>query len=542
MKSIEQFIFESSGKPSDLKKYKKIERKETVHFRGSDMFDTNDPGYDDEFTYYSGEGNGYIKDKAGHVYDVITSDRTGDAGAIAGGSHDYYVTIKKANGTDDFFVHGYTAVFSSSHYAGCIADIKAGYYLEDYIAKYGGDRVSQFKDIAAKGDKDAKPYDQQKKEKLEQKKVDFYERYVVLPENIYYEISEGELEFVWWRLEPKVKDKIRKERDEWLKKTGHNGWDNELKEDPNYQEFTNKLKDAQDKFNDLLFSVLKPVLIARIQEVFKTKDLSKLNGIAGSFFYKQQFSRGKKGEYGNKAIAIDTKKKQFAIIHTADNKVLDDNIELQMSDTITFKKSKASQEMLDLCQAVAKAWKKTEGKKQTEYVNTHWEQIWQGGRGIYPWNPDKYTKGQAKQMAKEEFIKMVNDHDFDRKDQLVFSLELIKGYVVGDLNPEEEPVEKPLENPEPSAEKKEKKMSGKAKTEAYDKMKAWHEGTRKQNLKGCSDAKLKMNYQVCKELGYEEEMKKIEDEANSRNLQLESMITIEEYIKIYENNDDEEIS
>jgi hypothetical protein len=51
-----------------------------------------------------------------------------------------------------------------------------------------------------------------------------------------------------------------------------------------------------------------------------------------------------------------------------------------------------------------------------------------------------------------------------------------------------------------------------------------------------------MNYQVCKELGYEEEMKKIENEANSRNLQLESMITIEEYMKIYEDNDDEEIS
>ena len=35
-----------------------------------------------------------------------------DAGAIAGGSHDYFVTIKKANGKDDFHVHGWVAIMS----------------------------------------------------------------------------------------------------------------------------------------------------------------------------------------------------------------------------------------------------------------------------------------------------------------------------------------------------------------------------------------------------------------------------------------------
>ena len=136
MESIQRYIFEASGKPSDIKKYKRTERKETVHFRSGDMYDLKDPGYDDEFSYFDGSGNGYIKDKQGHVYDVITSDRTGDAGAIAGGSHDYYVTIKKANGKDDFHVHGWIAIMSSGSNVNCIADIKAGYYLEDYIAKY----------------------------------------------------------------------------------------------------------------------------------------------------------------------------------------------------------------------------------------------------------------------------------------------------------------------------------------------------------------------------------------------------------------------
>ena len=90
--------------------------------------------FDEELTYYDGSGNGYIKDKAGHVYDVIASTRSGDAGRIAGGSTNYYVCIKKANGTDDFVVTGYVAIFSSGSNAECVSDIRAGYYLEDYIS------------------------------------------------------------------------------------------------------------------------------------------------------------------------------------------------------------------------------------------------------------------------------------------------------------------------------------------------------------------------------------------------------------------------
>ena len=97
MKSVSQMIFEASGKPSDLKKYKKTERKETVHFISGDIYDFSDPGYDDEFSYYDGSGNGYIKDKQGHVYDVIAHDSTSDAGRIAGGCQNFSVTIKKAN-------------------------------------------------------------------------------------------------------------------------------------------------------------------------------------------------------------------------------------------------------------------------------------------------------------------------------------------------------------------------------------------------------------------------------------------------------------
>lgn len=77
---------------------------------------------------------------------------------------------------------------------------------------------------------------------------------------------------------------------------------------------------------------------------------------------------------------------------------------------------------------------------------------------------------------------------------------------------------------------KEVNLTPKERATIEAKMKAWHEGTRKQNIKACSDGKLKINWQVCKELGYGAEVKKIEDEAKSRGLTLESVqIDLEDY-------------
>lgn len=64
------------------------------------------------------------------------------------------------------------------------------------------------------------------------------------------------------------------------------------------------------------------------------------------------------------------------------------------------------------------------------------------------------------------------------------------------------------------------KMTSSAYRAAYGKMKAWHDGTRKQNLKNCSDAKLRMNYEVCLMYNFDKECKLIEDEAYRRNITL----------------------
>lgn len=544
MKTIQQFISEAVSKPSDLKKYNTKSRKETVHFKSGDIYDFSDTGYEDEFIYYDGSGNGYIKDKQGHIYDVVTFERNSDAGAIAGGSYDYFVTIKKANGKDDFHVHGWLAIMSKGSNTGCIADIKAGYYLEDYIAKYWNkydDKDGKFKELAEKGDKNAKAYDVQKAEKAQQKKDEFDSRYVVVPNNLSWEIIDSKFTISYWNLTNSSIKELENKRTQWLKQNNLKSWDENAKSNPEYQKLNDAVSNGYNEFRSLIMGVLEPVLFNKLYEVFKTKDLNSLSGLAGSFVYDKQYVAGKK-EHGYRALAIDTKKKQFAVIHTGDRKVLDDNIDIQLNDVISIYKNKASEKMIELFKKVSEAWYKANARKQGEYVKSHWEKIYYASDGGYIGKYSK-TKGQAKAEAKEEFEQLVKDMDFNYsgKNKFTYSLSLVQTYVEGDMEPDAQPIKNPLENPE-QKEKKERgkntKMSKGANNAAYEKMKAWHEGTRKQNLSNCSDAKLKMNYKVCKELGYEKEMEQIEDEANKRNLQLESL-SLKDYITFaYESKND----
>lgn len=536
MKSILQNIFEASSKPSDLRKYRRTERKETVHFRSSDMYDTKDPGYNDEFLYFDGSGNGYIKDKQGHVYDVVTFERNGDAGAIAGGSHDYFVTIKKANGKDDFHVRGWVAIMSKGSNTNCIGDIKAGYYLEDYIAKYWNkydDKDGKFKELAEKGDKNAKAYEDQKAEKTQQKKYEFDSRYVVVPNNLSWDILDGKFTIRYLDLTNASIKELENKRTEWLRQNNLKSFEEEAKSNPEYQKLNAAVSNGYNELRSLIMSVLEPVLLNKLQEVFKTKDLNSLSGLAGSFVYDKQYMAGKKA-HGYRALAIDTKKKQFAVIHTGDRKILDGNIDIQLNDIISIYKSAASEKMMDLFKKVSDAWHKANARKQGEYVKNNWEQIYHASAGGYIYGNHSKTKGQAKQEAKRDFEQLVKDMDFNYggKNKFTYSLSLVQTYVEGDMEPDAQPIEKPLENPEQKEKKergKDTKMGKGANAAAYDKMKAWHEGTRKQNLSNCSDAKLKMNYKVCKELGYEKEMREIETEAKKRDIVLES-ISLNDYI------------
>lgn len=537
------FLLEANQKPSDLKKYKTTERTEKVRFKSGDIYDLHDDGYVDDFTYYDGSGNGYIKDKEGHVYDVVASMSNGDAGRIAGGSTNYYVCIKKANGKDDFIVKGYTAIFSSGSNTSCIEDIKRGYYLEDYIAKYYNkyDHGDKFKELADKGNANAKPYETQKVEDKAAKIEEFKQRYLPIPKYIRWEIGDNGFKILDWT--PGKSDELTKKREQnkkipyWAKdESGRNI------ENPEYKKAMEETKEIQDKLDDILLAKFKPMLIDRISEVFKTKDINSLKGIAGDFKFTDRlhdFGTKKMSNYDYIKPAIDTKTKNIVVVAMEVAKVMKEDVKFDISDTIVIDKSKMSAKMKDLFTEVAKAWKKAYGRSQTKYVEDHWYNIWTSTK-TWTYGEPKISKAEAKDKAVRNFRKMINDHDFENgPTKLEFSLALIQVYVQGDMDPEQGPVEKPLEDPTPSETKergKNTKMNSKAHEEAYKKMQDWHDGKRKQNVGACSDAKLKMNWQVCKELGFDKETAELEAEAKKRGIVLEKL-TLNEIVELFESED-----
>lgn len=52
-------------------------------------------------------------------------------------------------------------------------------------------------------------------------------------------------------------------------------------------------------------------------------------------------------------------------------------------------------------------------------------------------------------------------------------------------------------------------------------MAAWHNGERKQNIGAMSDDKLRMNWIVCKTLGYDKEVSQLEAEGKKRGVILQ---------------------
>lgn len=538
MKSIQHFIFEASGKPSDLKKYKHTERKETVHFKSGDIYDLSDPGYDDEFTYYDGSGNGYIKDKNGKVYDVIASTSTGDAGRIAGGSTSYYVCIKKADGEHDFVVTGYIAVFSRGSNTECVDDIRRGYYLEDYIAKYytRENGSSKFKEIADRGDANAKSWETNKKDMEAERMHKFKMRYIQIPDTIYFEINDNGFTILDWH--PGRSEELDAKEEE-LRKTRY--WNDDNTKNQRHKELDDEVKVLQKKADDLITSTFKALLIDKLSKVFKTKDINTLKGIGGKFYYiKQYYSKSTKKSYisDTYVYGIDSKTKKIVKMLPQLGKIVNDDINFALDDMITVNKNKMNEKVEKLFKRVADEWKKANARKQTEYVKNNWERIQRESSSYWC---NRIKTGEAKRCAIEEYEKYIKDHDWDSNKVLKFSLSLIQLYIEGDMTPDAEPVENPLENPEPKEKKERGKntvMSKGANKAAYDKMKAWHEGTRKQNLANCSDAKLKMNYKVCKELGYEKEMNQIKAEAEKRDIYLES-ISLNDMVLLYDSEEDE---
>ena len=69
---------------------------------------------------------------------------------------------------------------------------------------------------------------------------------------------------------------------------------------------------------------------------------------------------------------------------------------------------------------------------------------------------------------------------------------------------------------------------------AIDKVKMWHDGTRKLNVGACSDDKLQKYSSICSELGYTKEFQNLQDELSRRKKKSTDLLSLtpEERLKI----------
>jgi len=536
MKELLNYIFEAKiKKPSDVKKLKTTSKTEKVTFRDGDKYDMHDDGYEADFTYYSSNGDGYIISKeTNKVYDVIIKTWSSDCGSIAGGTYNRSVTIKNVDGKGDIHLSGYSAIFSKPQGENIISDIKAGNYLEDYIAKnwdaISYDNRDKWKYLKDAGDENAKSYLSQKEESDEQKAQKFNERYLQISRSykgavLDFKITKEGIIFPSW---VPIGSGNSKELGELSKKRSETKYGSD-----EYKLADKEVKELSDKLNKVIYDIVKPYLLPILEKVFKTKNLSKFVGLYGSFTMPHEHTMISKKKWGDVVYAIDTKDKKLVKVSFEHKKVIDTELKIELNDDIAIDKNEVLPEMKQLFIECSKAWKK-QYMKQTEYVNQNYLDIWNNSR-TWTYGEPTITKGEAKEKAVDDYKRFVLKHDFEKgSGKISYSLTLLAGFIKGDVDPNLEPIEQPLENPVP-VEKKERgkdtKLSPSAMKDAGPKMDAWHAGTRKQNVGAMSDAKLKMNYKVCQAKGYDKEMGILKDEADKRGIVIESF-TYKDFINI----------
>lgn len=501
MKSISEFIMEkAAGAPSGLVKVNRKTRKETSQVIVGDIYDlSGDNRVEKEFSYTDIDANAYIYDKQGNKYAVKTSTTAGDAGRIAGGSHDYDVTIYNVNGTN-ISLHGYRAVFSTPYNADIVDDIAAGYYLEDYLAKHSSAINSKTRekvaDLISAGDKDAKSYKELKNEKKKLREQEFAERYVtVYNGTVGFTIEKSKIDI--------------------------------------YPAFYPK--DDESVISDMVKSLIKKTFSIPVE---------KLAGLSGSIVADLH----KRGVGMDKyKLAYDVKKKNFVYLELnlkkfSYDKVSKDPVEFSMAKPIQVTLSNSSEDLKSMCNDMFAMFKKQKKHDHAAWVKERAEAIYDDGRGMYPWNNDKYTKTQAKKLAEEEWKDIVNGSDPEKSNRLKFDIDLLSkavakinpGANVSDAKPDTTPNELPTMDDVTTSEPKvaPKKLSPREQGIANTKMDEWHAGTRKENLKLMSPAKMKTYLKICQNKGYDEQVKMLKDAAAARGITLESLhVSLSDYIK-----------
>ena len=515
MKGFNTYIVEArQQRPSGWTRTKKKTRKVTNTYLAGDVYDFHSGTYQQEDEYVDSEYEGFIFDKEGNEYKVYGDTKQGDAGRISGGSTSYYVTIK-GNGIT-INLSGYLGLFSSGRGTGIIYDIGYGYYLEDYLVK-NNDGLSSKEEskeevakLMANGDKDAESYTKQKEDRAANKELEFARRYVEFSSLTIEKSKEGGKLYI----RPAYKN------------SKANG-DQEAQVSELLEPFiTQLLEGAFGLPMDQIYGIRAQVKIACPDKgrVCPALDVKKKNLV----FIKAEFK------------GLDKPDKKI---------VLDDTVELKLGSVVECWYKNASPKLQEYTKVLYEKLVKDRKKSRSSWIKITADQYY-GEYENYYWGKRKYTRKEAHELAVAAWDSMIRKYNPDAQHDHTLTYidtELLAEYVksikpefnvqakapdtsVNDL-PEVETVAKPAEAPKKER-GKETVMSKGAKAAAYDKMKAWHEGTRKQNVGAMSDAKLKMNYAVCKELGFDKEVDILKAEADKRELTLESRLTMKEYAEL----------
>lgn len=544
MKKLVNFLNEAkSPAPSALKKFKQGKDNVECEFIAGDIYDLSPENrYKDTVSYYKGDGDGYIMSKDGRVFDVKCSERTSDAGRIAGGSFHVNVTILRVGpNAENIDLSGYSAVFSnpsSPTYGSLISDIRDGIYLEDYLA-YHKDDIDYFarktdwvKELIDAGDGTGSRTEKMKKRDAKiAKEESFNQRYCVINKNISFSCTGGHsLEFYDNGGYDKIVAEIRPSS---TKNKGKGGMFGSGKAEQ-------AVKVPED-VNNAIIEGFRPMAEAIISNMFGSADAKGLKFEFSISFEGQQ-------KYDGPVFGWDIKNKKFAVLDMEKRKVLDRKYELRLScvyhrkyrgDTVEYSKF-----ALKFLEDASKIMVKSLGS-ESAYVAANYKSVmW--GKGYYG---SKMKAGEAKEECKRQFAKMKGDKTFSTDRYQFYITPEIAAQVLGSKSyktffktaeseaPSETDVAQ-IETPEitngpdkPRASvKSASETYGKAYGPAKEKMEKWHAGTRRQNLKNCNDGKLRMNYAICKELGFKTEMDLIKKEAESRGIILESMLSMKDYI------------
>lgn len=516
MKSLLSMIFEA-GVPSRITKKKTNIIKKTNRYKFGDTNDTVSGTYNQEDEYFKNNSQGYIIDrKTGTKHDVVDASYNSDSGAIAGGTINWVLYISNVGPIKKLKVSGYQGIMSrpsTNTATRIISHISDGYYLEDYLAIHQkdiakGDR-DKISDIIGNGNVDAKSYKDGKASRIQEKKVKFFQNYGCVNGSfgatIGFNVKDnGTVQLYQTSLLAHTS----------LKTKESDSYNARYVDNPNSKAVAEAAsKTAAETVGDLLKQEINP-------------DLKELKGIRGIVAFKKKRDSGELEDITFDRIFYNIKSKKFVMLDGVDDfRFMDNNKSFNPKESaievVPFIKtldiptdSSTTEFAKDLKLKAVKEWDKSRKKGRREYIDANYMKFLDVYKGIQ-------TKGKAQAEARNKY-----DQETENKKKGYLPFEFYAQFCKGGkvVGADKDKIEKDKDK----AAVKTKTIKG-----GQEKMDAWHNGTRKQNVKSCSDDKLKAYYKICVDSGYDEEAEKLRREADSRGLKLNESISLSTYAELF---------